>query len=105
MTAAVVGEVTPKSQTNNTRTNYSSIRKGLLPVKHRRQALKFCLYASVMAPGNIFSRHQAGYGETENDMLFKPGGENNMNAVDDGRLTKSLRLRVVMPMHWDRFRV
>ena len=32
------------------------------------------------------------------------GGENNMNAMDDGRLTKSLRLRVVMPMHWDRFR-
>ena len=74
-------------------------------MNHRRQALKFCLYASVMAPGNVLSWLQAGYGETENDMLFKPGAENNMNAVDDGRLTKSLRLRVVMPMHWDRFRV
>lgn len=42
----------------------------------------------------------------EADLLMLPinGVGNNMNAVDAARLTRSLRPRLVMPMHWDMFK-
>lgn len=42
----------------------------------------------------------------EADLLMLPinGMGNNMNAVDAARLTRSLRPRLVMPMHWDMFK-
>lgn len=42
----------------------------------------------------------------EADLLMLPinGVGNNMNAADAARLTRSLRPRLVMPMHWDMFK-
>lgn len=42
----------------------------------------------------------------EADLLMLPinGVGNNMNAVDAARLARSIRPRLVMPMHWDMFK-